>query len=113
MIKNMRSLISVITVFFLITISVSALEAYVDPDTGEILTYEQWQDMGLDSEQHLTDTDSSEEKDSAPDIVKSRVITLPDGTTIIGIDGEDLPASETRVHFDENGKAHLSCTHPH
>ncbi len=119
--------ISIIVIFFLAFVSASGksaeistsspagkssqgaeLEAYVDPDTGEILTREQWQNLGLDADQHSTDTGPSDEKDPAADVVEAKIVTLPDGSIVIGIDTRGMPGTETKVRFDENGKAHLS-----
>ncbi len=85
----------------------SYLKAYVDPDTGEILTYEQWRELGLDTDREDA-AGSSEKKEPDTRFIKSKTVTLPDGSTVTVIDAEDAPGTETKVWFDEKGEAHLS-----
>ena len=90
------------------------LETFFHPDTGEILTHEQWQNLGIQDEQSggavLGETGSPQPQDSPP-VLNGRLVELEDGDYIIVVDVPEDERRKTEVHFDEQGKPHMKCIH--
>ena len=92
----------------------AALKAFIHPDTGEILTYEQWQELGIEDKQ--SDDASSGGRNrlqpqNPPPALKGRLVELEDGDYVIVVDAPEGMGVETKVHFDEEGRPHFRCTH--
>lgn len=92
----------------------AALQVFIHPDTGEILTYEQWQDLGIEDEQSggesLGGRNSRQTRDSSP-ALNGRLVELENGDYVVIVNAPEGAGAETRVHFGETGKAHMKCAH--
>ncbi len=89
-------------------------KAFIHPETGEILTYEQWQALGTGDGQGAAaarQAQDAPEPQSGGTVLEGRKVDLGNGDYAIIVDAPDSERTETRVRFDENGKAHLSCGH--
>ena len=89
-------------------------KAFIHPDTGEILTREQWQALGLENDEAETVARSSSdapEPESTQAVLQGRQIDLGNGDYVIVVDAPESEAVETKVWFDEKGKAHIRCSH--
>ena len=89
-------------------------KAFIHPETGEILTYEQWQALGAQDSQGAAATRSSQDDpgtESGSTVLEGRKVDLGNGDYVIVVDTPDSEGTETKVRFDENGKAHISCEH--
>ena len=89
-------------------------KAFIHPDTGEILTREQWQALGLENDEADAVTRSSSdapEPESTQAVLQGRQIDLGNGDYVIVVDAPESEAVETKVWFDEKGKAHIRCNH--
>lgn len=89
-------------------------KAFIHPETGEILTREQWQALGLESDEAETVARSSSEApepESAQTVLQGRHIDLGNGDYVIVVDTPESEMVETKVWFDEKGKAHIRCDH--
>ena len=89
-------------------------KAFIHPETGEILTREQWQSLGLENDEaeavsHSSSDDS--EPMNTPTILKGRQIDLGNGDYVIVVDVPESEMVETKAWFDEKGKAHIRCDH--
>ena len=89
-------------------------KAFTHPETGEILTHEQWQALGLENDEaeavpHPSSDDSGSE--NTPIVLEGRQIDLGNGDYVIVIDTPDSEMVKTKVWFDEKGKAHIRCNH--
>ena len=87
-------------------------KAFIHPETGEVLTYEQWQVLGAEDGQGTAAARSAQdtpEPQSGGTVLQGRKVDLGNGDYAIIVDAPDSERTETRVRFDENGKAHLSC----
>ncbi len=90
------------------------LQAFIHPDTGEILTYEQWEDLGIENEQSGGESPGGQNSlqiQGSPPALNGRLVELENGDYVIIVDAPEGAGVETRVHFDEEGKAQLRCTH--
>ena len=89
----------------------SHLRVFRDPDTGEILTYEQWQSFDFEDQRaEHSHSDSAEAAEEAPKrTLEVKTVTLPDGRQVRIVKTPEWMKSRTRVRFDEKGKAHLIC----
>ena len=88
------------------------VKVFIHPETGEILTSEQWESLGTENgETEAVQHSSSEplETENAQTILKGKKIDLENGDYVIVVDAHDMV--ETRVQFDEEGKAHIRCNH--
>ncbi len=89
-------------------------KAFIHPDTGEILTREQWQALGLENDEAEAVTRSSSdapEPESTQAVLQGRQIDLGNGDYVIVVDAPESEMVETKVWFDEKGKAHIRCNH--
>ncbi len=89
-------------------------KAFIHPDTGEILTRKQWQALGLENDEAEAATRLSSdapEPESAPTVLEGRQIDLGNGDYVIVVDAPESDMVETKVWFDEEGKAHINCNH--
>ena len=89
-------------------------KAFIHPDTGEILTREQWQALGIENDEPDSDSRSSSdapETENAPTVLQGRQIDLGNGDYVIVVDVPDSERIETKAWFDEKGKAHIKCNH--
>jgi hypothetical protein len=89
-------------------------KAFIHPDTGEILTHEQWQALGIENEESETVPRSSSdalEPEGAQTVLEGRQIDLGNGDYVIVVDAPESEMVETKVWFDEKGKAHIRCNH--
>ena len=89
-------------------------KVFIHPETGEILTYEQWQALGTQDSQGATATRPSQDdkgNESGGTVLEGRKVDLGNGDYVIVVDTPDSEGIETKVRFDENGKAHISCEH--
>ena len=91
------------------------MKAFIHPETGEILTREQWEALGIESDETKATPPrpSSElsETEDAPTVLKGRRINLENGDYVIVVDVPESEMVETKVWFDEEGKAHITCNH--
>ena len=89
-------------------------KAFIHPDTGEILTREQWQALGLENDEAETVPRSSSdalEPENAQTVLQGRQIDLGNGDYVIVVDTPESEMVETKVWFDEKGKVHIRCNH--
>ena len=89
-------------------------KVFIQPETGEILSREQWEQLGIESDEAEPAAHSSPESsetERAPKILKGRQIDLGNGDYVIVVDTPEEEMAETRVWFDEKGKAHFRCSH--
>ncbi len=86
-------------------------KAFIHPDTGEILTREQWQSLGIENGEADATSRSSDVSQDAPVVLQGRQIDLGNGDYVIVVDNPDSELVETEAWFDENGKAHIRCNH--
>ena len=88
------------------------VKIFIRPETGEILTREQWDALGIEngeSEATLRSSPEPPETESALTILKGKRIDLENGDYAIVVDAPDMV--ETKAWFDDKGKAHIRCTH--
>ena len=89
-------------------------KAFIHPDTGEILTHEQWQALGLENDEAeavpRSSSDASEPENTQT-VLQGRQIDLGNGDYVIVVDAPESEMVETKVWFDEKGKAHIRCNH--
>ncbi len=63
-----------------------------------------------DQNTEQVNSESGEGTKNVPETVpEGRKVILKDGREIVVVDVPDSLMKETRVHFDEEGKAHVSC----
>ena len=89
-------------------------KAFIHPETGEVLTHEQWQSLGTEDGRGAAAARAAQdapEPQSGGAVLEGRKVDLGNGDYAIIVDAPDSERTETRVRFDENGKAHLSCGH--
>ena len=89
-------------------------KVFIHPETGEILTHEQWQALGIENDEPDSDSRSSSEApetENAPTVLQGRQIDLGNGDYVIVVDVPDSERIETKAWFDEEGKAHIKCSH--
>ena len=89
----------------------SHMRAFVNPDTGEVLTYEQWQSFDFEDqrEEHPRHDSATDAEEVAERTIEERTITLPDGRQVTVVKAPDWMKVHTRVRFDDKGKAYLTC----
>ncbi len=90
------------------------MKAFAHPETGEILTREQWEALGIENEETEAIPLSSPEPletENTQTILKGKRIDLENGDYVIVVDTPDSEMVETRAWFDEEGKAHIRCNH--
>ena len=86
------------------------VRAFIHPETGEILTREQWEALGIENDEtEAIPHSSSEPPENTRTTLKGKKIDLGNGDYVIVVDAPDMV--ETRVRFDEEGKAHITCNH--
>ena len=89
-------------------------KAFIHPDTGEILTHEQWQALGLENDEVEAVPHSSSdapEPENTQTVLEGRRIDLGNGDYVIVVDAPESEMVETKAWFDEKGKAHIRCNH--
>ena len=89
-------------------------KVFIHPETGEILSREQWEQLGIENDEAEAAAHSSPESsetEHAPTILKGRQIDLGNGDYVIVVDAPEEEMVETKVWFDEEGKAHIRCSH--
>ena len=88
------------------------VKVFIHPETGEILTSEQWESLGIENDETEAVPHSSSEPSETEDtqtILKGKRIDLENGDYVIVVDAPDMV--ETKAWFDEEGKAHITCNH--
>ena len=89
-------------------------KAFIHPETGEILTYEQWQALGIENDEAEAAPRSSSDAPQLENdrtVLQGRQIDLGNGDYVIVVDAPDSEMVETKAWFDEEGKAHIKCNH--
>ena len=86
-------------------------KAFIHPETGEILTREQWQSLGIENGEADATSRSGDVSQDAPVVLQGRQIDLGNGDYVIVVDNPDSELVETEAWFDEKGKAHIRCNH--
>ena len=86
-------------------------KAFIHPDTGEILTHEQWQSLGIENGEADATSRPSDVSQDAPTVLQGRQIDLGNGDYVIVVDAPESEMVETKAWFDEKGKAHIRCNH--
>ena len=89
-------------------------KAFIHPETEEILTREQWQQLGIENDEADSEPRSSSndpELENPPMVLQGRQIDLGNGDYVIIVDAPDSEIVETKAWFDEEGKAHIRCNH--
>lgn len=89
-------------------------KVFIHPDTGEILTYERWQQLGIENDEADPASRSSPdtpEPENTQTVLQGRQIDLGNGDYVIVVDIPESEMVETKVRFDEEGKAHFRCNH--
>lgn len=90
------------------------VKVLIHPETGEILTRGQWEALGLENDEtEAVPSYSSEPSgtENAPAVLQGRQVDLGNGDYVIIVDTPDSERIETKVRFDEEGKAHIRCNH--
>lgn len=90
------------------------VKVFIHPETGKILTREQWESLGIENDETEGIPHSSPEPletDDTQTILKGKRIDLENGDYVIVVDAPDWEMVETKVWFDEEGKAHIRCDH--
>ena len=90
------------------------VKVFIHPETGKILTSEQWGALGIENDEtEAVPHFPSEplETENAPMILKGKKIDLENGDYAIVVDAPDSEMVETKAWFDEEGKAHIRCNH--
>ena len=88
------------------------VKVFIHPETGKILTSEQWEALGTENDETEAVPHSSSEPletEHAPRILKGKRIDLENGDYVIVVDAPEMV--ETKAWFDEEGKAHIRCNH--
>ncbi len=88
------------------------VKVFIHPETGKILTSEQWEALDIENDGTEAVPHSSSESletEYAPTILKGKRIDLENGDYVIVVDAPDMV--ETKAWFDEEGKAHIRCNH--
>lgn len=88
------------------------VKVFIHLETGEILTREQWEALGIENEEQeatLRSSPEPPETETAQTILKGKRIDLENGDYAIVVDAPDMV--ETKAWFDDEGKAHIRCTH--
>lgn len=82
----------------------SHVKAFIHPDTGEILTYEQWQSFDFEDQQvECPRSDSATAAGEIPKrTIEPRTITLPDGRQVTVVKSPDWLKRKTRIRFDDD-----------
>ena len=89
-------------------------KVFIHPETGEILSREQWEELGIENEGADAEFSSSAEAprpQNPPAVFQGRQIDLGNGDYVIVVDAPEDEMVETKVWFDEEGKAHIRCNH--
>ena len=86
-------------------------KVFIHPETREILTREQWQSLGVENGEADATSRPSDASQDAPTVLQGRQIDLGNGDYVIIVDTPDSERIETKVRFDEKGKAHIRCNH--
>lgn len=84
-------------------------KVFIHPETGEILTRDQWEALGPENDGTGALPDSSPETGNSPTVLKGKRVDLENGDYVIVVDTPEQEASETKVWFDKEGKAHFRC----
>lgn len=90
------------------------VKVFIHPETGKILTREQWEALSIENEESeatLRSSPEPSETENAPTILKGKRIDLENGDYVIVVDAPDSEIVETKAWFDEEGKAHIRCNH--
>ena len=88
------------------------VKVFIHPDTGKILTHKQWEALDIENDETEAIPHSSSEPletENAQTTLKGKKIDLGNGDYVIVVDAPDMV--ETKVQFDEEGKAHIRCNH--
>ena len=88
------------------------VKVFIHPETGKVLTRKQWESLGIENDETETAPHSSPEPlktENAQTNLKGKKINLENGDYAIVVDAPNMV--ETRVQFDEEGKAHIRCNH--
>ena len=88
------------------------VKVFIHPETGKILTREQWESLDIENDETEAAPHSSSESSEIEDtqtILKGKRIDLENGDYVIVVDAPDMV--ETKAWFDEEGKAHIRCNH--
>lgn len=91
-------------------------KAFIHPDTGEILTHEQWRQLDLENDEAGPEPRSSSNAlklENAPMVLQGRQVDLGNGDYVIVVDTPESEVVETKVWFDKEGKAHIRCNGTH
>ena len=88
------------------------VKVFIHPETGKILTRKQWESLGIENDETEAAPHSSSEPletENTQTTLKGKKIDLENGDYVIVVDAPDMV--ETKVRFDEEGKAHIRCNH--
>ena len=89
-------------------------KVFIHPETKEILTYEQWQALGIENDEaesaSLSSSDAPQPENDRT-VLQGRQVDLGNGDYVIVVDTPDSEMIETKAWFDEEGKAHIKCNH--
>ena len=89
-------------------------KAFIHPETGEILTREQWQALGLENDEAEAVprfSSNTPEPENTQTVLHGRQIDLGNGDYVIVVDAPESDMVETKAWFDEKGRAHIRCNH--
>ena len=90
------------------------VKAFIHPETGEILTREQWEALGIGNDEAEAAPRSSSKTPETEDVttvLQGRRVDLGNGDYVIVVDTPDSEMVETKAWFDKDGKAHFRCNH--
>lgn len=92
----------------------AGVKIFIHPDTGEILTREQWLDLGIEDErpgERSLPQGRAPEKQRPQAPLEGRLVELGNGDYLIVVDMPESHGVHTQVRFDEDGKPRLECDH--
>ena len=90
------------------------IKAFIHPETGEILTYEQWQQLDIENDKAAAvfqPSSDTPELRNPPTVLQGRQVDLGNGDYVIVVDIPESEMIETKAWFDKEGKAHIRCNH--
>ena len=94
--------------------SSAKVKAFIHPETGELLTREEREALGIgndEAEAIPRSSSESPETENTPKVLEGRRIDLENGDYIIVVDDPDSEMVKTKAQFDSEGKIHIRCTH--
>ncbi len=87
---------------------------FIHPETGEILTYRQWLDLGIEEQKpdpQALPEDRTGQKENFPEVLQGKRVELENGDYVIVVDMPSSHGVHTRVRMDKDGVPQIECNH--